>query len=249
MFEIRVPIEEVKRLSPEDRYAYYLLGHMFNELMALQKQISFLLPKHGDVRRSRRSPEIGQAVFMFRIASSKVWEAKEKLWSKEISKFLRERVFPEMADGSSQLKELNAAINSASWLASLRNVLGFHYPSFEDWRQFTTPDEDWVDDIVYVGEANGNTFYDGSEAVAQYWMFSRHGRFDVPASIDPLIEQMITLLTSMTNFLSSVISTFIGVVLLGGHGKHISVGKVLAPQHDEFFVPFWTSMEQGKLNR
>jgi hypothetical protein len=45
MYELRVPLDAVKRLSDEDRFSYYLLGHIFNELMSLQKIVGFALPK------------------------------------------------------------------------------------------------------------------------------------------------------------------------------------------------------------
>lgn len=50
MYEIRIPLDAVKKLSDEDRFSYYLLGYIFNELMSLQKLIAFALPKHDDTR-------------------------------------------------------------------------------------------------------------------------------------------------------------------------------------------------------
>lgn len=40
-----VPKAVVARLAQEERYAYYMLGHMFNELMFVQKLLHFVLPK------------------------------------------------------------------------------------------------------------------------------------------------------------------------------------------------------------
>lgn len=75
IYEIRIPLDAVKKLSDEDRFSYYLLGHIFNELMSLQKIVGFALPKHDDVRPARVRPEHAQAMFLFRIASGKIWEA------------------------------------------------------------------------------------------------------------------------------------------------------------------------------
>ncbi len=72
MYALTVPLDAIKRLTHERRFAYYLLGHTFNELMCLQKLIAFSLPKHDDHRPARLRPELGQAMFLFRLASGKV---------------------------------------------------------------------------------------------------------------------------------------------------------------------------------
>lgn len=54
MYALNVPLDFIKKLSDEQRFVYYLLGHIFNELMCLQKLVSFALPKHDDRRPARR---------------------------------------------------------------------------------------------------------------------------------------------------------------------------------------------------
>jgi hypothetical protein len=71
MYEIRIPIAAVKKLSNEDRFSYYLRGHMFNEIISLQKIVGFALPKHDDRRPARVRPEQAQAILLFRLASGK----------------------------------------------------------------------------------------------------------------------------------------------------------------------------------
>ena len=51
---ITVSSDRVLALSSEERYAYYMLGHFFNELMLLQKLLAFALPKHDDNRPLRQ---------------------------------------------------------------------------------------------------------------------------------------------------------------------------------------------------
>ncbi len=43
MYALGVPLDAIKKLSNEQRFAYYLLGHIFNELMCLQKLVAFAL--------------------------------------------------------------------------------------------------------------------------------------------------------------------------------------------------------------
>lgn len=243
--EVRIPIAAVKRLSAEDRYSYYLLGHMFNELMALQKLVGFALPKHDDQRHARLRPELAQAMFLFRLSSSKIWEASLAMTSKELSRTLQSLILPKLKNGTKRLKALNAAVSSAPWLSDLRNGLGFHFPAFSQWKSFTTPDEDWVDDLIFMGERSGNVFYDAADSVAQHWMFRQYGSVDVKSAVDPLVNEMISLLKTFNSFLEDVLHVFVVDVL--GATLHRTVGKVLAPAHQRVSIPFWTSMDPASV--
>jgi hypothetical protein len=243
MLALSVPVTAIKKLSDEQRFAYYLLGHIFNELMCLQKLIGFALPKHDDRRPARLRPELGQAMFLFRLASGKIWEASKAIReTKELAKTLREDVLPLLPDGLKRLKELNAAVNSATWLSPLRNGMGFHFPNFERWSSHVVPDESWVDDLVFLGDKSGNTYYDAADTVAQAWMFEQYGTVDLRNAVDPLIGQMIDLLRIMNSFLEDALGVFVAEVILEGPAKPQHVGKVLAPEFERVFIPFWTAM-------
>lgn len=241
MHELRVPIESVKALSDEERYTYYLLGHMFNELMCLQKLVGYSIPKHDDRRPARFHPEFGQSLFLFRLATSKVWEAIKKLRSKEVSNVLKTRILPSMTHGTQRLKELNATVDSASWLIAFRNGIGFHFPSLKQWENFVKPQSDWVDDSIFLGSETGNTFYDGSESIAQHWMLHQMDSTDDLNKADALIHQMIDLLKVMNSFLEDALGTLIVESLLKTEVPR-AVGKVSCPEFGNFHLPFWTFM-------
>jgi hypothetical protein len=243
MYVLTVPLDAIKRLTNERRFAYYLLGHTFNELMCLQKLVAFSLPKHDDSRAARLRPELGQAMFMFRLASGKIWEASKAIReSKELAIVLREDVLPRMPDGTERLKSLNAAINKARWLSPLRNGMGFHFPTFERWSTHVMPDASWVDDLVFLGERSGNTYYDAADTVAQAWMFELYGAENPRAAVDPLIEQMIDLLRLMNSFLEDALGAFIADVIMDRPSVPQLVGKVLAPEFERVSIPFWTAI-------
>lgn len=247
IYEIRIPLDAVKKLSDEDRFSYYLLGHIFNELMCLQKLVGFALPKHGDARPERVRPEHAQAMFLFRLASGKIWEATQAIrQNKQLADSLRNQILPKMSNGPARLKTLNATINAASWLSPMRNGMGFHFPKFADWETHVIPDGSWADDYVYLGEQSGNTFYDAADMVAQSWMFSQYGLTDVREAVDPLIGQMIDLLREMNTFLEDAIGTFVGEVILNGKAECRHVGRVLSPQYEQVSIPFWTAMLSRK---
>lgn len=240
--ELRVPLEAVKRLSNETRFSYYLLGHIFNELMTLQKIVGFALPKHGDHRPARFHAEVAQAWFLFRLASGKIWEAHKAINGKEVAATLRQSVLPRLADGLDRLKAVNKAVNSAAWLSPLRNGMGFHFPTYKDWEAHVTPQEGWEDDLVFLGDKSGNTFYDASATTAHHWMFDLYGLPDPKDAIDPLVGEMIDLLRLMNGFLEDSLATFVSEVLLEGAGQASPTAKVIAPEFDRVSIPFWTWM-------
>lgn len=243
MYTLSVPLDAIKKLTDEQRFAYYLLGHIFNELICLQKLVSFALPKHDDSRPARLRPELGQAMFLFRLASGKIWEASKAIReAKELATVLRDDVLPHMPDGKERLKNLNLAINNAAWLSPLRNGMGFHFPTFARWRTHVVPDESWVDDLIFLGDKSGNTYYDAADTVAQAWMFEQFGAIDARSAVDPLIGQMIELLRVMNCFLEDALGAFIAEVILDSPATPKPAGKVLAPEFEGVSVPFWTVM-------
>lgn len=243
MYALTVPLNAIMRLTDEQRFAYYLLGHTFNELMCMQKLVAFTMPKHDDHRPARLHPELGQAMFLFRVASAKVWEASKTIReNQKLATALRKDVLPRMTGGKERLKELNAAINGASWLSPLRNGMGFHFPTFDRWKNHLEPDDSWVDDVVFFGEMSGNTYYDAADSVAQAWMFEQYGTDDSRAAVTSMIEQMIDLLRMMNSFLEDVLGVFITKVIMEAPSTPQLVGKVLVPEFERFSIPFWTTM-------
>lgn len=246
MREVDIPLHAIQGLSSETRYSYYVLGHIFNELIFLQKLIGFSIPKHDDDRHVRRLPEIGQTMFLCRMASSKIWEAILTLRRDPVNGMMRTLIFPEMEEGSKRFHELGSAINAAPWLKPVRDGIGFHFPTFDKWKEHTTPDDEWDNDRVYVGEQTGNTYYASADAIAQTWMFNQYGAMELKDAVVPLIDQMIDLLKSMNSLLEDMLGVFIGKVLLQGEGVAKTAGKVVAPEHDRISIPFWTYMKAGK---
>lgn len=147
---IDVPVSQVKLLTQHERYAYYLLGHFFNELMFLQKLLHFAIPKHDDSRQLRQLPEYGQLMFIARIAAGKLWEAKRALEERDLSRVI-EASFLTLAQNSKQsLIAWKRRIAKAKWPELLRNGHSFHYPKYSQWSQLVQTDPTWVDDQILL---------------------------------------------------------------------------------------------------
>jgi hypothetical protein len=245
LFELRIPLERVSTLTAHQRYTYYLLGHIFNEMIALQKIIGFALPKHDDIRPARRNAEIAQVFFLFRMAASKIYEAQAAINSKEVRDTLNELVFPFSPDLRDSLRALNKAVGGATWLSRMRNGMGFHYPKFSDWKTYTTPDTNWVDDVVYFAEQSGNTFFDPSATVAMHWMFDKYRDYEAAESVDLLVNELIDLIKQINEFTNVMVTEI--VIKMVPNRKRQPVGTVIAPEHNKVVLPFWTHLPKTNL--
>ena len=245
VLEVRISIEKIRAMSPEQRYSYYLLGFICNELTALRKLTSFALmqARGGDTRPVRANADMSQVLMLFRIACAKAWEAHRKLNSREISHVLHTDLYPKWKEGPDLLRRLNKAVADADWLPHIRNTLAFHYPSMNEWKLQTTPDDRWVDDVLYLGTETGNTFYDAAETVVKHHMFSE--RAESVEQTAQMVDTMIDLLGLMTDFVENAVGTLITAKLidtLPAGPRH----QLSAPSFFEMRLPFWTVMPNKK---
>ena len=238
--QLKVSVSAVRALVPEERYAYYLLGHVFNELMFLQKLLKFALPIHDDERSFRKQPEMAQALFLFRIAAGKVFEAKLAFDNPTMSKVLPGSFLPLKPGLMDRFKELKSRVETAEWLASLRNQHSFHYPKFHQWAKLTEPASDWTDDDIFLGEQCANVFYAGSDALAQQWMFGQLDSANPQKAVEPMISALIVLIGEITGFLQDVLGAFVTQRLTGEVQPDSFVGTIECPEFESFYIPFWT---------
>jgi hypothetical protein len=216
---------------------------MFNELMCLQKLIYFTMPRHSDTREIRRGPEMSQAVFLFRIALSKIGEARNELRdNKVLQATFSNLIFPKWPDGTNRRALLDAALDRATWLSALRNKIGFHFPNFNQLELHVQPTDEWIDDYIYMSDQSGNVFYDAANVVVLHWMFSLYGAGKVADAVDPMINEMIDLIKLMTTYLEDAIAVFIAESILSDRNTRVRGEAVIAPKFADVQLPFWTCM-------
>lgn len=241
---VRVPISAVKALTPKDRYAYYLLGHMFNELMFLQKLLIVTMRQSEKPTPPELCAGNAQALIVFRIAAGKLWEAWQVMTSSELSHSLRESFLPLIEGSKERWKELSKTVSEQPYLKDLRNKQSFHYPRFREWEELLEPRDDWADDLVFASAESGNLFFDGAESYAQEWMFSQDRRASRSTSerVDQLLGGLVTLMTTFTRFVEEILSAFVHERLMGGSMKAESLISVAAPPFSALAFPYWTLM-------
>lgn len=245
---LSISVEKIALLSSETRYTYYLLGHIFNELMFLQKLLNISMPKHEDKRAFRWNAEWSQSMFIIRLAAGKLWEAKLAIDKKEVSQSLRSEFLPHMEEGEKKRKDLNKQVQTMSWLSKLRDWHSFHYPTYGQWTPLTEPKEDWVPDEVFLTKEHGNTFYAASEAVSSQWMFGQVNSNDPQAGVEPMINDLIKLIMQFNNFIADAISAFAAERLGLSAVMQKTAGSVQAPDFFEMSLPFWMRMQSSQAD-
>jgi hypothetical protein len=237
-----VSAHKVLTLSLEERFGYYMLGHFFNELMFLQKLLGFALPKHDDDRPLRQQPEMGQALFLFRTAAGKVWEAKLSLAKVNFARVLNLSFLPLLPGASDRLKTWQRRVAAATWMSRLRDRHSFHYPTYEQWRPLLETSGVWQDDDIFMGAQSGNTFYASSDAMVQHWMFGQLNQSSPRDAVEPMIDELISLLADFNSLVEDLLGAFISERLLQEAQATKSLGSVAGPEFHSVTLPFWTHM-------
>jgi hypothetical protein len=247
--ELRVPLSALKRLTDTQRYFWYLFGQIYNETLCTRKLISFTTPPgSADRRVFRREAEFSQVFFLFRMACSKVHEARVALHSSPISQVLRHDVFPTWRDGEAEFKELNRTLNEAKWLRDFRDSVGFHYPSMKQMLPVITPNDEWGDDLIYLADGGGNMFFAGADAISRAQMFESMNAAKGTAQMEHLVEEMVALVVRLNDFVGHCLGQFMFPRLVPGYEAKF-LGKVLAPHLHEVMVPFWTQQDATRSSK
>ena len=246
VLRLRIPLSKVIELDPHERYAYYMLGHFFNELMFLQKLLKFVIPTHDDTRPFRQQPEMGQTMFVFRLAAGKLFEAKLALNKEIMSAVLRRSFLPLVPNANVRIKEFNRSTEKAKWLAGLRNEHSFHYPPYEQWSAVVEPSDTWTGDDIFMAYQSGNVFYAGSDALAQHWMFGRLNSENPREAVVPMIDSLIDFLGQFNSLVEDILGAFVATRLVPAGEGALPVGSVMSPQFESVRLPFWTDMPKAK---
>lgn len=155
--------------SEETRYVVLLLGHIFNEVMTLQKLAIVSIPHPSDPETPEKIGRVSRTLFITRMLSGKLHEAKERINNPEMNSFLRERCYPHMPGGEGEKlkRKFNKMAGDCKWLSDARNAHAMHYPSPNDFRpameQMKASDHSYV---FLRDRVAGNYLYQTSAEVA-----------------------------------------------------------------------------------
>ena len=199
----------LRALDPHRRYVFALVGHIFNELMLLQKWVHISRRPPGNPG-PQEDASVGLTMFLIRLLSAKVYEAlhEDALTKKSVADVLRADYFADVAG----LNELWDAVLSdyakLEWLGWIRNKGGFHYMNATQWAP--GPDDSMCDGAyAYVGKRYGDTYFHWAEMTAALAAMKHVNCNDPFKGLDQMVSELGQLLEGITDCLARGLRAFL----------------------------------------
>ncbi len=138
--------DALRTLDAHRRYVFALVGHIFNELLLLQKWVHVSRMPPGNTG-PQEDAAVGVTMFLLRCLCSKIYEALNALRKKDVADVLRSDYFGAVDGLDAQWETVLAKFKKLEWLRWIRNKGGFHYMDANQW---ATGLEDTMCDGAYV---------------------------------------------------------------------------------------------------
>ncbi|HEY0820821.1 MAG TPA: hypothetical protein VGD46_18680 [Rhizobacter sp.] len=249
---IKVPYGALERLSAQERYALFILGHIFNEIMALNRMVLLCQPKDTSLRSSAVKAGFSfNGMFYLRLLAGKLYESSLILRSKEVSAFLKAHCFPHLKfDGIATLKEFNKKTSQCKWLNAARNGHAMHYPTFEQ----THPtlqrlQEGGAGFEFFVGDRHGETLFWSSDVLASAAFASEANSVDHGEALKQIFDDLNEISRLLLDLTAESINAFV-VHHWRGDKKYSDAVKVRdvstfeIPDFSRFELPYFVFVEK-----
>lgn len=206
--------DALRALDPTHRYVFALVGHIFNELMLLQKWVHISRKPPGDPGPTEDAA-VGVTMLLIRLLSSKVYEALDALKKKSVDDVLRADYFRRVNDLDQKWTAVLDQHENLEWLAWIRNKGGFHYMNANQWA--TGLDDGMCEGAYcYVGKRYSDTYFHWAEMTAVLPPL-RHINCEEPfAALERMLSDLGKLLEDLTDCLARGIQAFLKSSGIGG---------------------------------
>lgn len=248
---IKVPYAALCQLTAEERYALFMLGHVFNEIMALNKMVVM-----AQFKKKKNRPNAIKAggcfngLFFLRLLAGKLYEASLVLRNKDITTFLKGHCFPHLKfDGVATLKAFNQKTTKCKWLSAARNGHSMHYPSLEHASlALEGLNKGKAGFEFFVGDRHGETLYWSSDVMAGVGFAFEVDRDNYGTGID----QIFTDLNEISRLLFDLTAESINAFVLHHwrskkkYADAVKVRDVSAfemPDVSDFELPYFIAIE------
>jgi hypothetical protein len=206
----------LRALSPHQRYVFALVGHVFNELLLLQKWVHISRRPPGDPG-PQEDAAVGITMFLIRLLSSKVYEAlhEDALTKQSVADVLRTDYFGRVEGLNEKWGDVLSQHEKLEWLGWIRNKGGFHYMSSGQWTPHLA---DSICDgaYIYTGKRHGDTYFHWAEMTAALPAM-RHVNGDDPfKGLEQMLDELGQLLSGVTDCLARGLQAFLHCSGVGG---------------------------------
>jgi len=212
--KLELSADALRALNPQSRYVFALAGHIFNELMLLQKWIHLSRRVPGNPGPQEDS-SVGISMFLLRILAAKTHEALDVLKKQSVSEILRRDYFGRVDGLEVQWDQALTIYSNLPWLGRVRNKGAFHYMTSAQWAPHLN-DAFCEGAYVYCGKRFSDTFFHWPEMSASLPAMLEINA-DAPfEGLEQMINDLGGLLSDLTDCLARGLQAFIhGAGLIG----------------------------------
>jgi hypothetical protein len=202
----------LKALSMHERFVFALSGHVFNELMLMQKLMHI----------SRRPPEdvgpladasVGTSLFVLRILVAKTYEALYSLSRPDVKEELAKNYFPKVDGLANQWEATVRQYKQLTWMSKMRNQGAFHYLKMSQWAPHLG-DAYCEDAYVLIGKRYSDTLFYWAEMAAAMPAMTAVNPDEPFKGLDQILEELGGLLGQLTDCLALGVQAFIRTKLI-----------------------------------
>ncbi len=206
---LELSADALRKLDANQRYVFALVGHIFNELMLLQKWVHVSRKPPGDAGPAEDAA-VGVTMFLIRLLSAKVYEAlhDDALTKKSVDDVLRADYFGKVDGLNDKWTAVLAQYQKLEWLGWIRNKGGFHYMNANQWAPGL--DDGMCEGAYsYVGKRYGDTYFHWAEMTAALPALKHVNASDPFAGLDQMVRELGDLLSNLTDCLARGIQAFL----------------------------------------
>jgi hypothetical protein len=197
----------LRKLSPQGRYVFALTGHIFNELMLLQKWIHVSRMAPGSLG-PQQDAAVAISMFLLRMLAAKTHEALDVLKKQSVSDVLRADYFASVDGLAMQWDAALDAYSNLGWLGRVRNRGAFHYLNCAQWTPVLN-DDLCEGAYMYVGKRYADTYFHWSEMAASLPAMLEVNANQPFEGLNQMLRDLGDLLGQITDCLARGIQSFI----------------------------------------
>jgi hypothetical protein len=236
---LNLSADGLRALTMHERFVFALAGHVFNELMLMQKLMHI----------SRRPPEdvgpladgsVGTSLFILRVLVAKTYEALHSLSRPDVKEELIRNYFPKVDGLADQWEATVRRYKQLPWMATIRNQGAFHYLNMSQWAPHLS-DEYCDGAYVLVGKRYSDTLFHWAEMSAALPAMTSVNPEHPFEGLDKILEEMGALLGKLTDCLARGVQAFITSRLM--EGPLSDPIEFEAPDFDKFRLPYFYAQE------
>jgi hypothetical protein len=199
----------LRALGSQQRYVFALVGHIFNELILLQKWVHISRKAPGNPG-PQEDAAVGVTMFLVRLLSAKVHEALHEgaLNKQSVADVLRADYFGNVDGLNEQWDAVLAQYANMEWLRWIRNKGGFHYMNAAQWAPGL---EDSMCDgaYAYIGKRYGDTYFHWAEMTAALPAMKHVNSDDPFKGLEQMVNELGKLLSDITDCLAQGLQAFL----------------------------------------